>query len=108
MAGLPVLSRSDPSSPLVKWRSVARQFHAIQTCCAARQLPADIEPVHLAEFPRVALTPSSQGVFAFLLHIWNSEHPFDLSQIQRWDRGHRAAFTAWVTGSATGVACEYF
>lgn len=105
---MPVLSRSDRASPLVKWRSVARQFHAVQTCCAARQLPTDFEPFHLAEYPQASLTPSVRGVFAFLLHIWNTEHPFELSEIQRWDRHHRAAFTAWVTGSATGLACEYF
>ena len=103
-----VLSRSERICPLVKWRSVARAFHAIQTCCAAHQLPSDFEPIHLAEFPRAALTPAIQGVFAFLLHVWDTENPFELSQIQRWDRNHRGAFTAWVTGAATGVACEYF
>lgn len=102
------MSRGEGISPFVGWRSVAREFHAIRTFCVAHQLPADFEPVHLDEFPGVALTPSIQGVFAFLLHIWNSEHPFDLSQIQCWDSSHRQAFEAWVTGAATGEPCRYF
>lgn len=78
----------------MKWRSVARAFHAIQTCCDAHQLPSDFEPIHLAAFPKAALTPAIQGVFAFLLHVWSTQNPFELSQIQRWDRNHRGAFTA--------------
>jgi hypothetical protein len=49
-----------------------------------------------------------QGVVAFLLHIWNTENPFDLGQIQRWDSSHRRAFAAWVNGATTGVPCHYF
>lgn len=102
------MSGSKRLAPVVKWRLAAQEFHAIRTLCATRKLPSDFEPIHLAQFPRATLTPAVQGVFAFLLHIWNTEHGFDLGQIQRWDPNHLQAFTSWVTGAATGFPCEYF
>lgn len=94
--------------PLEKWRMVALEFHAIRSCWESRKLVSDFAPVDLAELPRASMTPSVQGVVGFLLHIWNTDNPFDLSEIQRWDRYHRRAFTAWVLGEITGEPCHYF
>ena len=36
-------------------------------------------------------TTAIKAIFTFLLHIWNESTPFDLSEVQRWDRDHRRA-----------------
>lgn len=88
---------------LQKWRLLARQFHAING-----RLPEDFEPIDLHQLPRETMTPATAGVIKFLLHVWNTENLFDLSEVQRWDRAHLRAFKAWVLGEITGEPCHYF
>ena len=92
-----------------QWRSIARDFHAVQECLARILLRADFEPADLVRLrKRQAFTPAYRGVFAFLLHIWNSSNRFDLAETQRWDDQHLGAFWRWVTGQFTGQPCHYF
>ena len=91
-----------------EWREIAVAFHRIAHHVATGNLPADFEPGDLTRLPeRVPLSGAEQGVISFLLHIWNhSENPFDLSQTQRWDEEHLAAFGRWVTEPEE--PCRYF
>ncbi len=47
---------------------------------------------------------------AFLMHIWNTANPFDLSLINSWGQEDLSVFTRWVTGETNprGFQCEYF
>ena len=94
---------SGRADSLEKWRLLARQFHAIDT-----RWPGDFEPADLQKLPCETMTPAVAGVIKFLLHIWNSENLFDLSEVQRWDRAHLRGFKAWVLGEITGEPCRYF
>ena len=95
-------------SPIERWRVVALEFHAIQWFLNTGMLRPDFEPVDLARFRKRPDSGAVRGIFAFLLHIYNSANRFDLSEIQRWDDEHRKAFTRWVTGQTTGEPCHYF
>lgn len=102
-------SRNEDSTPIVdQWRQVALDFHAIREAVQRKNLAADFEPGDLANFlERGGLAPAIASVHRFLLHIYNSENPFDLGETQRWDRDHLQAFVRWTTGSA-GESCRYF
>ena len=117
LADLEALSRearpqqpgSIPDCPLEKWRYVAREFHGVQECLGKGQLQPDFEPADLARLRKnPGFTPATRGVFAFLLHIYNSSNRFDLAETQRWDEDHLAAFRRWVNGQSTGRPCHYF
>lgn len=101
--------REEAPAPIVEqWRQVALDFHAIRDSVQQRNLPADFEPGDLAHFlERGGLSPAIASVHRFLLHIYNSENPFDLAETQRWDRDHRQAFVRWATGT-NGWSCRYF
>lgn len=97
------------NDPVEAWRLVALEFHCIQDCLRQKLLFQSFEPAHLARLRKNrALTPSMRGVMAFLLHIYNGANRFDLSEVQRWDDLHRAAFQRWVTGQSAGEPFRYF
>jgi hypothetical protein len=91
-----------------QWRHIATSFHRIAHQVAKGNLPADFEPEDLTRLPeRVPLSGAEQGVLSFLLHIWDhTENPFDLTETQRWDEDHLAAFGRWVTDPEE--PCRYF
>lgn len=93
---------------LEKWRQVALSFHAVRQELASGDLVTNFEPHDLALLLRLPRSLAVKGVFCFLTHIWNQENPFELSQIQRWDRKHRMAFRDWLEGRVTGEPCHYF
>ena len=98
-----------PACPLENWRSIAREFHCVQECLDKGMLRTDFEPANLARLRKSPVfTPASRGVFAFLLHIWNSANRFDLAQTQRWYDEHLGAFRRWVSGQSMGQPCHYF
>jgi len=96
------------SSPFLSWRSVAIQFHGVQQCVDNGTLRADFEPVDLARLRKKGATGALRGVFAFLLHIYNSSNRFDLAEVQRWDAKHIGAFTLWASGQGSQQPCHYF
>lgn len=96
------------SQTIDRWRTVALEFHAIQSCLAAGQLRPDFTPTDLAKLRRKPSTGAIRGVFSFLLHVYNSENRFDLAEVQRWDEKHIAAFARWAAGNVTGWPCHYF
>ena len=91
-----------------EWRKIAASFHRIAHQVARGNLPTDFEAGDLDRLPeRVPLSGAEQGVLNFLLHIWDyTENPFDLSETQRWDEEHLAAFGRWVTDPEE--PCRYF
>lgn len=91
-----------------EWREVAISFHRIAHHVSKGNLPPDFEAGDLDRLSeRVPLSGSEQGVVSFCLHIWNhAEHKFDLTETQRWDEEHLAAFGGWVTDSEE--PCRYF
>ena len=102
-------SREEATTPIVdQWRQVAMDFHAIRDSVKQKNLPADFEPGDLANLlERGAVSSPIAGIIRFLLHIYNSENPFDLAETQRWDRDHLQAFVRWTTGT-NGWSCRYF
>lgn len=100
----------DALCPMDRWRFIAREFHCLRTCMDKGLLHADFEPADLVRLrKKQAFTPAQRGVFAFLLHIWNSSNRFDLAETQRWDCEHLGAFRRWVSGQSTGGdPCRYF
>lgn len=97
------------TTQLEQWRTIAKEFHGVQGCLARGTLRPDFEPADLARLRRNhAFTASIRGVFAFLLHIYNSANRFDLAEVQRWDEDHLKAFRRWVCGQSTGESCHYF
>ena len=76
--------------------------------CREGQSAPDFETGELARLSeRVPLSDAEKGVVSFCLHIWShSDHPFDLTETQRWDEEHLAAFGRWVTDSEE--PCRYF
>lgn len=94
--------------PVVKWRVVATEFHAVQWCLDRGELGPDFGPSDLKRLRKQPHSNAVRAVFSFLLHIYNSANRFDLAEIQRWDEKHLAAFARWVTGASTGEPCKYF
>lgn len=82
-----------------EWRLVAGSFHRIAY---------HVEKGDLARLSeRVPLSDAEKGVVSFCLHIWShSDHTFDLTETQRWDEEHLAAFGGWVTNP--DEPCRYF
>ena len=100
--------RGEPQPVTDQWRLVASDFHSVRELVEQGSLTTDFEPGHLAGLlEKGGLSPSLSGVLRFLLHIYNSENPFDLAETQRWDRDHLDAFARWTTGAGT-EPCRYF
>ena len=95
-------------SQATEWRQVATSFHRIAHQVEKGNLPPDFEAADLARLSeRVPLSGAEQGVVSFLLHIWDhTENPFNLTETQRWDDEHLAAFGRWVTDPEE--PCRYF
>jgi len=93
------MDRKFLQSRVKEWREIANSFHRVAHHVAQGNLSSDYQAADLERLPaRVPLCGAEQGVFNFLLHIWNHhDHPFDLSEIQRWDEDHLAALGSWVT-----------
>lgn len=90
-----------------EWRKIALSFHRVAHHVQKGNLPRDFESGDLSRLSeRVPLSGAEHGVVSFLLHIWDSEIPFNLAETQRWDEDHLDAFTAWVIDSEQ--PCRYF
>lgn len=96
------------SSRANEWRQIAYSFHRVAHHVDRGNLPPSFEAGDLARLStRVPLSGAEEGVCNFLCHIWNKDdHPFELSQVQRWDEEHLEAFGRWVTDSEE--PCRYF
>ena len=92
-------------SPLERWRTIACEFRAVNEALLEGVLDPDFGPDDLVKLSRNS--PGVKAVYRFLLHIYNSSNPFDLVEIQRWDKDHIQAFSRWAAGTITGWPCHY-
>ena len=95
---------------LQRWREFAGRFPCVASQAREGELSPDYTPEDLAaRCSRACLSSTTQRVHRFLLHLWDPKtYRFELVDVALLTPCQREILTDWVTGKATGQACQYF